>query len=112
MWTHAETGRLHAHVSIISFTNCWYVLRRLKDRAAADRALTHLRDVFRPVDLTAQILDQAIHSHSADFEDAVQFHSAMHVGAIGIITRDPKHFPGSPIPVLSPAAFMTAHGLE
>jgi predicted nucleic acid-binding protein len=112
IWTLAESGRIDAHVAAISFSNCYYIVHKYEGRRSAEKAVRLLRDVFKPVDLTAQILNQAIDAGFADFEDAVQFHSAVHAQAECIITRNPGHFPRAPLPVLSPAEFLAAHSLE
>jgi len=108
VWTMAESGRIDAYVAAISFSNCYYIVRRYAGRSAAERAVRLLRDVFKPVDFTAQVLNQAIDSGLSDFEDAVQLHSAVHAGVQCIITRNPDHFPRSPLTVMSPAEFLAS----
>ncbi|MBI4612564.1 MAG: PIN domain-containing protein [Planctomycetes bacterium] len=112
IWTLSESGRIGGHVSAISFSNCYYIVHRHAGRRSADKAVRLLRDVFEPVDLTAQILNQAIDAGFADFEDAIQFHSAVHAQAKCVITRNPDHFPRTPLSVLSPAEFLAAHSFE
>ena len=109
LWTLAEEGRIVGLISAISFGNCYYVLRKQAGRANADEAMCHLRDAFKPVELTEQILDQAIDAGFSDFEDALQFHSAVHARAECILTRNPDHFPRAPLSVLSPAEFLAVH---
>ena len=109
IWTLAESGRLEASISAISFNNCFYIVRKYAGRANAEKALRLLRDVFEPVDLTLQILNQSIDSGLSDFEDAVQFHSAVRAQAECIITRNPDDFPRQHPIVLSPAEFLAAH---
>ena len=112
VWTLAESSRIDACVSAISFNNCYYVVRKYADRRKADKAVRLLRDVFRPIDLTARVLHQAIDAGFKDFEDAIQFHSAVRARAGSIVTRNPDHFPREPLAVLSPAEFLAAHGFE
>ena len=112
VWTLAESGRIDARVAAISFSNCYYIVSRYAGRRSAEKAMRLLRDVFKPVDLTAQVLNQAIDAGMPDFEDAVQFHSAVHAKADCIITRNPSHFPRSSMPVLSPAEFVAVHPFE
>ena len=109
IWTLAESGRFEAHIAAISFSNCYYIIRKYADRSNAEKALRLLRDVFTPVDLTAQVLNQAIDAGFPNFEDAIQFHSAVHAHAECIITRNPDHFPRAPLSVLSPAEFLASH---
>lgn len=111
IWTLAESGQLDAHISAVSFNNCFYIVRKHAGRQSAEGAMRLLRGVFGIVDLSAQVLDQAMDAGFSDFEDAIQFHSALQAQAECIITRNPDHFPRSTVSVLSPAEFLTLrHG--
>jgi predicted nucleic acid-binding protein len=108
IWSLAERGRIVALVSVISFNNVYYIVRRASNRKSAERSLHLMRGVFTPVPLSVQILNQAIDAGYADFEDAIQFHSAIHAAADCLITRDGDHFPATDLPVISPAAFLAS----
>jgi len=56
----AEQGRIRGLVSVLSFSNVYYVVRRLRDRRAATRAMLLLRGAFTPVACDEQVLSQAI----------------------------------------------------
>ena len=106
LWSLAERGRITGFISVISFNNVYYVVRRAAGKGKAEAALTLIRDVFTAVDLTGQILGQAIDAGFGDFEDAIQFHSALHVEACCLVTRNPHHFPLDSVPILSPNEFL------
>jgi predicted nucleic acid-binding protein len=112
VWTLAESGKIDAHVAAISFSNCYYLARKHGGQRSAEKAIRLLRDVFTPVDLTARVITQAIDAGFSDFEDAIQFHSAIHAQAKCIITRDPDHFPKAPLSILTPAEFLAVHKFE
>jgi predicted nucleic acid-binding protein len=112
VWTLAESGHIEAQVSAISFNNCYYIVHRYAGRRSAEKSIRLLGDVFETVDLTSRILRQAIDAGFADFEDAIQFHSAVHAKSECIITRNPDDFPRAPLSILSPAEFLAAHGFE
>ncbi|MBI4718448.1 MAG: PIN domain-containing protein [Planctomycetes bacterium] len=112
LWTLAERGSIRGQVSAVSFTNVYYIVRRLRNARVARKTLALLRDVFTPVACDAQVLDQALDSDFADFEDAVQFFSAVRGGAACIVTRNPRHFPGKPLPAITPAEFRAGLALE
>lgn len=107
VWTLAERGQVNGSISVISFNNIYYVVRKLRNRQAANRMMQLLRDTFTPVALDKQILDQAIDARFEDLEDAIQYFSAMRVRAECIISRDARVFPQSELPVLTPAEFLT-----
>ena len=108
IWSLAERGRIKALVSVISFNNVYYVVRRASNRKSAERSLHLMRGVFTPVPLSVQILNQAIDAGYGDFEDAIQFHSAIYAAADCLVTRDGDHFPATNLPVISPAAFLAS----
>jgi len=101
-----ETGKADGFASAITFCTISYVLRKYATGDTLKRHLRALRDTLPPVDLTAALLDKAIASTIADFEDAVQYYSAVYTEADYIITRNAKDFPQDSIPVLSPSAFL------
>ena len=109
VWSLAEQATIRGLISVISFNNIYYIVRRLKGRKTAERVLGMLRDVFTPVALNGQILNQAIAAVFGDFEDALQYHSAAHADASCLVSRNPSHVPQSDLPVLTPAEFLAAH---
>ena len=109
VWLLVERGKLRGLVSVLSFPNVYYVLRKLSGAEQAARALTMLRDVFGPVVCDQQILNQAIDADFKDFEDAIQYFSALRADVDCIISRNPKHFPAPDISVLTPREFLATY---
>ena len=112
VWTLAEQGKVCGFVSTLSFSNLYYIVRRLKDRRTANRAMLLLRDTFTPVGCDERILSQAIDAEMKDFEDAIQYFSALRAEAVCLISRNPGHFPRSALSVVTPAEFLVAHSFE
>src|SRR5687768_11457655 len=92
IWTLAEQGQITGLASAISFTNIYYVVRRLEDAKTARRAIQLLRDTFQVAPCDQQIINQAMELQLKDFEDAVQYISAIRAGADCIVSRNPAHF--------------------
>ena len=110
LWTLAEQGQITGLVSAISFTNIYYVVRRLEDAKKARRALQLLRDTFEAATCDQQTINQAIDAKFKDFEDAVQYVSAVHAAADCLVSRNPSHFPtAQECPVLTPAEFLATY---
>lgn len=86
-------GSCHRSDSGDRLQHCFYVVRKHGGRAKALEALPFLRDVFQLVDLTAQVLNQAMDAGVSDLEDAIQYFSALHAGAEVLVTRNPDDFP-------------------
>lgn len=108
IWSAVETGRIRGLVSADSFSTIYYLLRRASNHRTALRALRLIRDVFEIVSLDEQLINQALDSSIGDFEDAVQYVSALRGEADCIVTRDLGHFRGVEIPVLAPDAFLAS----
>ncbi|MFO8008582.1 MAG: PIN domain-containing protein [Candidatus Brocadiia bacterium] len=107
IWALSERGQLDGLVAAVSFTTVFYLLEKWSGVEAARRGLVLVRDAFAPVACDERILDQAIDSDMADFEDAVRYSSALHAGADRILSRNVGDFPRRPaVPVLSPKEFL------
>ena len=102
-----ESEKAEGVISTLTLCTVAYVLRKNVSTQMMRKKLREFRNILRPIDLSASILDKAIDSELADFEDAVQFFSAVYSDADYIITRNVKHFPkDGDLPALTPAAFL------
>jgi predicted nucleic acid-binding protein len=112
IWTLAETGQMVGLVSTLSLPNLFYILRRGRGSTPARKAMGILRDIFTFVPLDAQITNQAIDADIPDFEDAIQFFSALRAGADVLATRNPSDFPTGDIAIQTPTEFLATHFAE
>jgi predicted nucleic acid-binding protein len=92
IWHLSETKALDGFVSAISFNNIFYIARKQIGRDGAVNAMSRIRAVFGLAPLDAAIIDFAISSKAADFEDAIQAASAKAADCEWIITRNPNDF--------------------
>lgn len=109
VWTLAERNKIQGIVSAISYPTVNYLLGKLVNRRIAERAMHILREIFNVEACTEQIVNQSIDARLKDFEDALQFYSALHADAEYLITRNPGHFPPSDMSIISPQEFLAAH---
>lgn len=113
VWDLAESGQIDGLIAAVSFTNVFYIARKWGNMNSAREAVILVRDTFKAVSCTAQVINQAIDSEMADFEDAVQYFSALRATADCIVTRNSSDFPRySAIPILSPEEFLAEWDLE
>jgi len=108
IWSAAETGRIQGLVAADSFSTLYYLLRQAGGARTALRGMRLLRDVFEIVAIDEKTISQAIDSPVRDFEDAIQYHCAVHGNADCIVTRDLRHYRNAELPVLSPDAFLAS----
>ena len=101
-----ETGKAEGGISALTLCTVSYVLRKFVTPGTMRTKLREFRNVLTPIDLSVSLLDKAISSSISDFEDAVQFYTAVYSETDYIITRNVKHFPQDNIPVLTPTEFL------
>jgi len=109
VWSLVETSEVKGFVSAISYNNVYYVLNNAKNAEVARKAMVIIRDLFTTVPLDEKIINMSIDSDFADFEDAIQYFSAVRCDADCIITRNKKDFKLSDVPVLSPEEFLSIY---
>ena len=102
IWDQAERGKINCFISAISFNNVHYLFKRNLGADKAKNALIMLRDTFNTVPLDERIISQSIDANWNDFEDAIQFFSALRCDADFIVTRNLKDFKESTVTALSP----------
>ena len=99
----AKEKKIKIYISAVSFNNTYYILRKVTSHKKALSLISKIEDYVGIQKTNRKILRKAIKSNFNDFEDAIQYYSAIELGAIDIITtRDLKGFKKSELPVLSP----------
>ena len=104
--TMLEKDEAEGFISAISFNNIHYILRKQSGKTKADNAIRMLLSAFNIVTLDEKILTRTIESNFNDFEDGIQFFSAMRSNVDYLISRNVKDFPHDDIPVLTPEEFL------
>ena len=107
LWSMAERREAFGCISAISFNFVYCIMRHQANERTARRAIKGLRDVFEIIEVDAQIINQAIDSDLADFEDAIQHACAMRAEATHLVTRDLPGFRRSEVPVVAPDAYLS-----
>lgn len=103
----AETGELTICASSLSFSNLYYILRKLKGHDDALALLRKLKLLVRVSAVSEAEIQSALASSFKDFEDAIQHFTAKTEGDISsIVTRNKADYSASEIPVLSPDEFL------
>ena len=102
---HQETGLIAA----ITFNNVHYIATKHVGKAIATRDVTFMLCALQMVPLDQHIIQAAVLSHFPDFEDAIQYYSALMADADCIITRDNWQIPSPLRPILSPAEFLAEY---
>ena len=103
----AETGELTICASSLSFSNLYYLLRKLKGHDQALALLGKLKSLVHISAVAETEIQSALASSFKDFEDAIQHFTAKAEGGVSaIVTRNKSDYAASEIPVLSPEEFL------
>ena len=103
----AERGEYKLSLCSLSYTNIYYSLRKYLSHDERISCLSQICDVLHTVPVDGLVISMALQSGWRDFEDAVQYSSAVSSKTVdGIITRNEKDFLLSEIPVINPLEFL------
>ena len=90
-------------ITASSFTDIHYLLRKnLKDKEKTKQTLLGLLTVVNVLDVTGSDCEKAFDLPMSDYEDALLATCGKRHKADYIVTRDLKHFEGSPVEVIQP----------
>ncbi|MDR3247995.1 MAG: PIN domain-containing protein [Treponema sp.] len=107
-----EEGTYKGFTSSVILTNTYYVQRKLKDHATAINFLKKLRLIVSVLNVDDLIIQKALESGWEDFEDSVQYFTAVHNKVDYIITRNTGDYKKSTIPVYTPLEFLIMAGIR
>jgi predicted nucleic acid-binding protein len=100
----AIAGVCKVYISALSYHNIWYILRQSHPHAGTLRLLSNLEQITEIAPASATSVKQALSSGMKDFEDALQYFSALELKKIDIlVTRNTRDFKGSALAVMTPA---------
>jgi predicted nucleic acid-binding protein len=102
VWDACHETRIAGHLIATAVTNIFYVSRRLIGTEKARAGVRICLATFEIVPVGRDELEKADAMAGSDLEDNVSSACALAAGLDAIVTRDPRGFAGSPIPVLSP----------
>ena len=106
VWAHVETGRAQGLVAAHCVTTLFYLIARHTNRSKTMAAIQDLLRVFSVAAIDQTVIYQALSMDWRDLEDAIQACAATQAGAHYLVTRNPKDYPHSPVPVILPDEFL------
>jgi predicted nucleic acid-binding protein len=102
-----ESNLIKINISAISYTTIYYVLKKNNLHQAIIKSLVLLSNLCTILPINQAVLEQAMKSDFMDFEDAVQYYSALQNNQCkAIITRNVKDFKFTKIAIMTPDEFL------
>jgi predicted nucleic acid-binding protein len=103
IWTAHRQGRVDALLAAFTLPTIFYFVRRQTNEATAQTAVRRCLTTLGVVPVDHSTLSSALGMAGPDFEDNLQIACALQAGADAIVSRDPRGFAHSPLPILTPA---------
>ncbi len=104
-----QEGALEGCVSPLICSNLFYILRRQLSREEARAALGKLRVLLRILAVDETTVDRALSSSFKDFEDAIQYYTALAHGLDAIVTRNKKDYTSAKLAVFTAEECVAAY---
>lgn len=105
LFTMAYHRQVQLIVSPMTFSTVSFLLHRHGSEGVRS-LLSNFRQLSRVAASDERTVDDALASQFKDFEDAMQYYTALHAGADVIITRNGKDFTASKLPVMTATEYL------
>jgi predicted nucleic acid-binding protein len=92
LFTLIERNKVKAYVSPLIFANLFYFLRKQESNKFALQVLIRLKALLHILTIDEKIIELALSSGFKDFEDAVQYYSALEENLGYLITRNKEDY--------------------
>ncbi|MBX7201676.1 MAG: PIN domain-containing protein [Bacteroidia bacterium] len=103
LFSYSEKGKVKLYIGAVSYNNIYYVLKKHSSHKATINVLRELESFTETIDTTKSAIQKALASDFKDFEDAIQYYTAISNNKLdAIITRNIADFKLSTLPVFSP----------
>ena len=111
LFTFAEMKKLELYTTPLIIANTFYILRKQLGNDSAKNALRKLRILLHVIDSTESVIDKAINSDFPDFEDAIQYYTALEYQIPVILTRNIRDYKKASIVVQTPESYLVTKQL-
>ena len=98
-----QQGRYILFTSSIVLANMHFIIRKLHDLKFANSSVLFVNKHFKIIDANNDDIENAIQSKFSDFEDGVQYFSALRSKKVdALVTRNVKDYKHALLPVFTP----------
>ena len=101
LFTLSDKKEIKLYVSSLTFANTYYILSQQMKMNNVRKILRKFKVLLEVLQMDDKIIDLSLESDFKDFEDAIQYHTAIENDISIIVTRNLKDFKIAKIPVLT-----------
>ena len=106
--TLADQRKLTLVASPLSFTTINYVLNKFESSTSVLNKMRKFKIICEICDLNEQTIVKGLNSDFKDFEDSIQFFSAIQSNCNIILTRNGKDFKEATIPIMTANEYLSS----
>jgi len=106
--TLADKRKIEIVVSALSYVTVSYFLTKYEGIEKTKDKLRKFKVISKICELDEKIIEKGLNSNFSDYEDSLQYFSALRMECDILITRNGKDFKGVRIPVMTPDEFLNS----
>lgn len=106
LFTLASKKLITAYVSSLTLVTTHFIVSRELSESETRKVIRRFKSIANVLDLKDVYLNLALDSEFKDFEDAIQYHTALSNNLDAIITRNKRDFKKSNIPVYTTEEYL------
>lgn len=103
-----QDKEVSAFTSPVVIANLFYILNRHFNRKMAVQSLIKLKSLVKIIDCGERVIMQALSSDFKDFEDAIQYYTALEGNVHTLITRNVKDYKTASITIITPLEYISS----
>lgn len=105
----ADQNSIKLYVSALTFANVNYILSKQLSAAQARKTLLKFKTLISVLSVNDKIIELALASDFKDFEDAIQYNTAIENGITTLLTRNLKDFKKADIAILTAQQYLKSN---
>jgi predicted nucleic acid-binding protein len=109
LFVKVQNKEVMAYTSPVVIANIFYILNRHFDRKKSIQSLIKLKSLIKILSCGDKEIELALSSDFKDFEDSIQYYTALQNGIDTLITRNTKDYKTAKINILTPIEFINSY---
>ncbi len=106
LFSEADSDKIKIHVSFLSFSNINYILSRQFSTVHARKKMLMFKTLVNVLPVTDKTVELALSSDFKDFEDALQYFTAIENNVKTLLTRNLKDYKTAEITVMTAEQYL------
>ena len=106
--TLADKGKIEMVASALSYAIVSYFLTKFEGIEKTKAKLRKFKVISMICELDEKIIEKGLNSNFSDYEDSLQYYSALRAECDILITRNAKDFKLADIPIMTPDEFLNS----